>query len=131
MFTWMKDIIDGIRWARCKMLSEREDNALVAKVSFFLSAKVLPEVLRFEAVHGHRPTNLSLSMNLLTEFYRMVDLRESPPPQNKERLCLWNKMVVIWNGEETGESWELVDKPPDEQQIDLWQLILPKSHFSH
>jgi len=99
MFRLIREIIDAIKWARRKMLAEREESLFQVKISDFLTQEVLPAWFRYKTEHGHAPKYLLLPMQRLTDIHRAT----------RERFC---DMIATWNGEEDEGGWSFSDEDP-------------------
>ena len=106
MLKWIKEIMDGIRWARSNMLANRERDAFTKRVSWFLTGTIWPASLKYKKEHGHSPKYLLLPMERLTDVHRIMELRQ-PPTLSDNKVC---GLEVQWNGEEGNEGWSLSDE---------------------
>ncbi len=114
MFRWMKEIIDGIKWARGQMLAEREEDAFTRKISKFITFEIWPASLKYKEEHGHLPKYLLLPMDRLADIHRTLDMRHHNLPKDDfNKVC---DIEIAWNGGEGEEGWSFSDECPYEDE---------------
>lgn len=112
MFRWIKDIIDGIKWARRKMLSDREEMAFQRRISWFLSGTIWPEALKYKKEHGHLPKYLLLPMSRLADLHRIMEVRKMNVRGADDNKVF--DIELVWDGKEGDEGWSFSDECPYE-----------------
>ena len=110
----MKEILDGIKWARGRMLTERVELAYTTKISKFITFEIWPASLKYKKEHGHMPKYLLLPMDRLSDVHRVLDMRQhSVPLDDLSKVC---GIELAWNGEEGEEGWSFSDECPYEDE---------------